>query len=184
MEWSEQPGDYLLFVGRAIRDKGRVESAQIAEKAGKGLVMFLKVEDTRENHYFELMQPLLQRAGVEVHLQATEAEKQAAYRGAQALLFPIAWPEPFGLVMAEPMAAGTPVIAFRQRAAPEVIDDGVTGFVVDELEGAVEAVSRLPQLSRAACRERVERCFSPRTAIEQHLDVYARMVAHNKERAW
>ena len=184
IEWSEQPGDYLLFVGRATPDKGPVEAAQIAEKAGKRLVMFLKVNEPPEHRYFELIQPLLQRAGVEVHLQATEAEKQAAYRGAQALLFPISWPEPFGLVMAESMAAGTPVIAFRQGAAPEVIDDGVTGFVVDDLEGAVEAVSRLPQLSRAACRERVERCFSPRTAIEQHLDVYARMVAHNKERAW
>lgn len=184
MPWSEQAGDYLLFVGRATPDKGPVEAAQIAEMAGKRLIMFLKVNEPPEHQYFDLIEPLLQRAGVEVHLQSTEAEKQEAFRGALATLFPISWPEPFGLVMAESMAAGTPVIAFRQGAAPEVIEDGVTGFVVDDIEAAVEAVSRLPQLSRADCRARVERFFSPRAAIERHLDVYARVAALNKEGAW
>jgi glycosyltransferase involved in cell wall biosynthesis len=103
--------------------------------------------------------------------------KDAFLGGAAALLFPIEWPEPFGLVMIEALACGTPVIGWRRGSVPEVIDDGVTGCIVESIEQAVEAVGRLARLSRHACRETFEQRFVSRRMAERYLDVYRSVIA-------
>jgi glycosyltransferase involved in cell wall biosynthesis len=176
--YSAEHGDYLLFVGRASPEKGPVEAIEIARGAGMPLRMLLKVNEEEERRYFETMvRPALD--GVDVHLQyqVTHEEKAEAYRGALATLFPIQWPEPFGLVMTESMATGTPVIAFRQGSAPEVIADGVTGFLCDDVDGAVGAVSRVRGINRKECRDRVELQFGSALNVVRHEALYQRIVA-------
>ena len=182
--WSVEPGAYLLFVGRASPDKGLVEAAEIARRANMPLRVYLKVNEAPEQRHFEEVRPLLEAARAEVRIGASESEKQEAYQGARALLFPIRWPEPFGLVMIEAMAAGTPVIAFRQGSVPEVVEQGVTGFICDDIDGAVAAVKQVHTLDRAASRSRVERLFSPAAAIERHLEVYRTIVRGRQESEW
>jgi glycosyltransferase involved in cell wall biosynthesis len=102
-------------------------------------------------------------------------QKEDFLRNARALLFPIDWPEPFGLVMIEAMACGTPVIAFRNGSVPEVLDDGVTGYVVDTIEGAVDAVDRIPELSRKKCRDVFEERFTAERMTRDYLAIYRRI---------
>ena len=108
------------------------------------------------------------------------AAKQAFLGRAQGVLFPIEWPEPFGLVMIEAMACGTPVVAFRRGSVPEVMTDGVTGFVVDDVAGGVRAVTRVPDLDRRACRAAFEARFDAATMVRNYLDVYDRLIAEHE----
>ncbi|MEO8538733.1 MAG: glycosyltransferase family 4 protein [bacterium] len=174
--WCEQAGEYLLFVGRAAPQKGPMEAIRIAERAGRRLVMLLKVNETAEHEYFEFLKPHLIRNHVQLELEVTERRKQAYMAGAFATLFPISWEEPFGLVMIESMVAGTPVIGFRRGSVSEIVEHGVTGFVCDDVESAAEAVAKVKELSRRSCRERVERLFSARGAIERHEALYRDLV--------
>lgn len=176
VEWSRDRGDYLLFTGRAAPEKGPMEALKIAERTGMPLRMLLKVNEPPEQEYFEMMRPECERLGVQVELDVTEAEKQRAFAGAYATLFPISWEEPFGLVMIESMAGGTPVIAYSRGSVPEVIEHGVTGFVCHELEEAIEAVQQVESLDRAACRQRVESVFSAEAAIDQHEQLFRSLV--------
>jgi glycosyltransferase involved in cell wall biosynthesis len=175
--WSNEPGEYLLFVGRAAPQKGPLDALRIADRAGFPLRMLLKVNEVPEQEYFETLKPMLRRSGVQVELNTTEAEKRAAYAGALATLFPISWEEPFGLVMIESMAAGTPVIGYRRASVPEVVQDSVTGFVCDDEDSAVEAVGRLGSIDRAACRDRALRCFDVHEALDRHVQLYRSAVS-------
>jgi glycosyltransferase involved in cell wall biosynthesis len=115
---------------------------------------------------------LLDGPGVEMIGEISDKEKPAFLSGAMGLLMPIDWPEPFGLVMIEAMACGTPVIAFNRGSVPEIVEDGLTGFIVEDIEGAVAAVSRIPTLSRKAVRKRFEQRFTARRMAEDYVSVY------------
>jgi glycosyltransferase involved in cell wall biosynthesis len=174
--WAERRGDYLLFVGRAAPEKGPLEAIEIAERARMPLVLLLKVNERLEAEYFEFLRPHIDRVGAHVEFQPAEEAKQRYFAGAYATLFPISWEEPFGLVMIESMAAGTPVIGFRRGSVPEVLEHGVTGFVCKDADEAVAAVPRIADLPRRASRERVERLFDTSVALDRHESLYASLV--------
>jgi glycosyltransferase involved in cell wall biosynthesis len=156
------PGDYLLFLGRINREKRPDRAIEIAARAGRRLILAAKVDPEDESYYREEIAPLLRRSPhVEFIGEVNEAQKDALLGGAYAYLFPIDWPEPFGLTMVEAMATGTPVIAWAHGSVPEVVDDGVTGFICTSMEQMVEAVDRVPEIDRHACRAYAEARFAP-----------------------
>ncbi len=182
-----EPGQYLAFLGRVSRAKGLHLAIQVARKARMPIKVaarlplpFSLLADWRADHeYYEHeVKPLLASADVEFVGEIGGPEKDAFLGGAAALLFPIQWPEPFGLVMPEAMACGTPVVALRNGSVPEVVRHGVTGFVCDSVDEMVEAVARIGQIDRRACREDVERRFSPSAMADGYEAVY-RELAEN-----
>jgi len=171
---SYRPGDYLAFLGRVSPEKGLEHAVSIARRAGMPLKIAAKV-DRADEHYFRLhVEALLRAPGVEFVGEIGEAQKTSFLGGAAALLFPIEWPEPFGLAMIEAMACGTPVIAFRCGSVPEVVDEGVTGFVVDNEDEAVECVPRAMDLDRRACRGRFEDRFSDERQALEYVNLFLR----------
>jgi len=165
---SETSDDYLLFVGRMNEEKGAHIAASVAKRLGRKLIMIGKANEPHEKAYFEEKVCPLLGDGIEYLGEVEHAAKVELYRKAECVLFPIQWPEPFGLVMIEAMACGTPVVAIRNGSVPEVIQDGVTGFIVDDEAGMVEAVARIGQIERAACRRLVEQEYNEETFIERH----------------
>jgi glycosyltransferase involved in cell wall biosynthesis len=166
------PGDYLAFLGRMSVEKGCVAAVDIARRAGLPVRFAGKLDRNEKPYWAEHVMPLFERGEVEYVGEIGGASKDRFLGGARALLFPIDWPEPFGLVMIEAMACGTPVIAFRRGSVPEVIEDGVTGFVVDDVEGAVAAVARLDELDRAVIRRRFEERFAEDIMIDNYVELY------------
>ena len=163
-------GGYLAFVGRVSREKRVHVAIEIARRSGMPLKILAKVEPS---DYFEQeIRPLLSAPGVEFLGEGDEAAKQALLAGAAALLFPIDWPEPFGLVMIEALACATPVIAFRRGSVPEIIEHGRSGFVVDDIEQAVAAVRRVREIDRAACRAAFEERFTAQRMASDYVDLY------------
>ena len=157
--------DYVLFLGRTSPDKGALRAVRAAKLAGRRLVMAVKVADPEEHeHWRNEITPELQE-GTEVHGEITHDEKVEMVSRARAVLFPIQWEEPFGLVMTEAMACGTPVIGHPFGAAPEVIADGETGFLVDTVEEIAERIDRVGEIDARACRERVETRFSKEAMV-------------------
>ena len=140
--------------------------------AGLPLKIAAKVDRADHDYFEERIRPLLDQPHVEMVGEIAEADKAEFLSGAHALLFPIDWPEPFGLVMIEAMACGTPVIAFEGGSVREVLEDGATGFIVHDVAGAAGAVARLPELSRAAVRRRFEERFTARRMARDYLGVY------------
>jgi glycosyltransferase involved in cell wall biosynthesis len=169
-------GGYLAFLGRVSAEKGLDGAIEIARRAGRELRVAAKI-DAADRPYFQArIAPLLRQPHVTYVGEIGEEHKGEFLGKAAALLFPIKWPEPFGLVLIEAMACGTPVIAFRGGSVEEVIDEGVSGFVCDGIESAVEAVARLGQISRARCREAFERRFSAARMAREYLEVYQRLI--------
>jgi len=170
-------GDHYLFLGRFSSDKGAREAALAAHEAGVELVLAAKMREPGEVEYFHTqVEPLLDssvRYVGEVGMQ----EKLELLGSARALLNPIRWPEPFGLVMIEALACGTPVLTFPWGAAPELVDDGTTGFVCDSDADLVAAIGRVGALDRAACRKAVETRFSADRMVRDHLDLYEQLLA-------
>jgi glycosyltransferase involved in cell wall biosynthesis len=164
---------YLAFLGRISPEKRPDRAIEIAIRAGIALKIAAKVDAVDRAYFEERIRPLLAHPLVEFIGEIGEREKGAFLGGARALLFPIDWPEPFGLVAIEAMACGTPVVAFRCGAAPEVIDPGLTGFVVDTLDDAVAAVARIGTLDRARVRAAFERRFSVERMADDYLAAYA-----------
>jgi glycosyltransferase involved in cell wall biosynthesis len=164
----EEKEDFVLFLGRAAPEKGLLRAVLAAREAGERLVLALKIADPiEEEHWVNEVQPLLPE-GTEVLGEITHAEKAALLGRARAVLFPIDWEEPFGLVMTESMACGTPVIATPRGSVPEVVADGETGFVVpvEEYPQAVaDRLRRLSEIDPHACRARVERLFSKEAMV-------------------
>lgn len=176
-------GNYLAFLGRVSPEKGLHFAIEIARRAGMPLKVAAKI-DRHDAEFFEsTLRPLLQSPGVEFLGEVGGHDKVALLRGAAALLFPIDWPEPFGLVMIEAFAAGTPVIAYRRGSVPEIVAHGATGYIVDSIDAAVAAVADIPQLDRAACRRAFEERFSVERMTRDYLTVYKALIAQAKRRA-
>ncbi|MDT5025437.1 MAG: hypothetical protein QOE61_1863 [Micromonosporaceae bacterium] len=170
-------GGYLLFLGRMTPDKGVREAVAIARAAGQQLVIAAKAREAAEQRYFaEEIEPLLDD-GVHFVGEVAGEIKLALLGGATALLNPIQWSEPFGLVMIEAMACGTPVVACPHGAAPEIVEDGHTGFLCSESAALVEAVQQIHGLDRAACRAAVIERFSTTRMVADHLAAYRDMLA-------
>ncbi len=166
------PGGYLAFLGRVSPEKGLLSAIDIAIRAGLPLRIAAKI-DPKDREFFDArIRPRLSHPLIEYLGEIGDAEKAGFLGGATALLFPIDWPEPFGLVMIEAMACGTPVIARRRGSVPEVMRDGVSGFTFETDAEAVEAVGRVGGLSRAACRAYFEERFTARRMAEDYMRVY------------
>ena len=173
----ETPGSYLAFLGRISPEKRPDRAIRIAQRAGIPIKLAAKVDKADEAYFRETIRPLLRGPGVEFVGEIGERDKDAFLGGARALLFPIDWPEPFGLVTIEAMACGTPVIAFRCGAVPELIVHGCNGFIVASEDEAVAAVQRLDALDRSACRRMFEERFTVERMARDYLRVYQRVVA-------
>lgn len=168
---------YLAFLGRLSRDKRPDRAIEIARKSGMRLKIAAKIGDDDQPYFHEVVEPLLDHDMVDFIGEIDETEKPAFLGKAAALLFPIDWPEPFGLVVIEAMAFGTPVIAWNQGAMPEIVDDGVTGFVVDTIDSAVKCVSMLDSLDRSEVRRVFEKRFSVTRMTRDYEAVYAAVAA-------
>jgi glycosyltransferase involved in cell wall biosynthesis len=163
---------YFAFLGRIAPEKGVDRAVRIAQHCGVPLKIAAKVDKVDEEYFHEQIKPLLTSSNVEFVGEIGDKDKSEFLSGAMVLLVPIDWPEPFGLVMIEAMACGTPVIAFNRGSAPEVIDDGLTGFVVEDINGAIGAVDRLSHLSREKVRKRFEQRFTARRMAQDYLSAY------------
>jgi glycosyltransferase involved in cell wall biosynthesis len=182
LHWlNERPDGYLASLGRVSPEKRVDWAIEIARRAGREIRIAAKVDEIDRPYFEAQIKPLLRLPHVTYLGEINERDKQAFLGNAAALLFPVDWPEPFGLVQIEAMACGTPVIALRRGSVPEVIDDGVSGFVCDDLDQMVEAVHRLPTLSRRGCRQRFETRFSAQRMASDYLRLYARMIDDDDE---
>jgi glycosyltransferase involved in cell wall biosynthesis len=169
------PGSYLAFVGRISPEKGVDRAIEIAQLAGIPLRIAAKVDRADEKYFAERIEPLLDDPLVELIGEIDDDSKNDFLGNAIATVFPIDWPEPFGLVMIESMACGTPVVAFRRGSVSEVMTDRVTGYVVDDVAGAVRAVDRIGGLDRAKCRAEFDRRFTADRMARDYLALYARL---------
>ena len=175
--YREDKEDFLFFLGRADEEKAPHLAIEAARRAGRRLVMCVTTKNEREQRYWaEQVEPLL-GGDIEVHGECDQEQKADLLGRAQALLFPIQWAEPFGLVMIEAMACGTPVVAWRNGSVPEVVDDGVTGFVVDSMDGLVRAIGRVGDLDPRAARAHVEARFSAAAMVTGYERAYERVLA-------
>jgi glycosyltransferase involved in cell wall biosynthesis len=165
-------GSYLLFLGRISPEKGVEDAIRIAEHSGMPIRVSGKIDKVDEDYFRERIKPLLKQPFVELIGELEQAEKDELMGNAYATLFPIAWPEPFGLVMIESMACGTPVIAYRQGSVPEVMQEGHSGFIVSGPEEAVSAVERVGSLERYRIRRYFEERFSAARMTDDYLAVY------------
>jgi glycosyltransferase involved in cell wall biosynthesis len=172
----EKPGDYLAFIGRVSPEKGVDRAIEIATAAQVPLRIAAKVDAVDREYHEAVVKPLLDHPLIEFVGEIGEDQKNEFLGNARGLLFPIDWPEPFGMVMIESMACGTPVVAFRRGSVPEVIDDGLTGWVVDAPEDAVEAVRRLGALDRKRCRRVFEERFTASRMADDYLEAYRSLV--------
>jgi glycosyltransferase involved in cell wall biosynthesis len=174
--WNSRPGEYLAFLGRISPEKRADRAVEIAKRLGMKLRVAAKVDAVDADYYRAEIEPLFRTPLVEFVGEIGEREKPAFLGGARALLFPIDWPEPFGLVMIEAMQFGTPVVAWRCGSVPEVIDEGITGFAVDDLDAAVRATRAAADLDRDRVQARFEVRFSARRMAADYLAVYQRLV--------
>jgi glycosyltransferase involved in cell wall biosynthesis len=172
-----QHGNYLAFLGRVSPEKGLDRAIQIACQAKMPLKIAAKIDTKDEEYFAQTIRPMLSEAGklAEFVGEIGGADKDEFLGNAYALLFPIDWPEPFGLVMIEAMACGTPVVAFCNGSVPEVMADGVTGFIVDSLPAGVAAVQRVASLSRRRCRQVFEERFCASRMAGAYLEIYKRL---------
>jgi glycosyltransferase involved in cell wall biosynthesis len=177
----EKPGNYLAFLGRISPEKRVDRAIEIAKRAGMPLKIAAKVDPVDSDYFDSVITPLLSNSLVEFVGEISDGEKDEFLGNAYALLFPIDWPEPFGLVMIEAMACGTPIIAYRGGAVPEVMEHGHTGFIVHGMEDAVEAVQRVAQLSRKRCREVFERRFTATRMAHDYVQQFERLIARSQE---
>ncbi|MDD3763719.1 MAG: glycosyltransferase family 4 protein [Nevskiales bacterium] len=168
----ESPGEYLAFIGRFSPEKRADRAIEIAVRSGLPLRIAAKLDRVDEPWFRDRVEPWLDHPLVEYVGEIDDAQKNAFLGNARALLFPVDWPEPFGLVMIEAMACGTPVIAFRRGAVPEVIRDGVNGYCVDDKDAAVKAVSAIGRIDRRRCRSDFEQRFSSRRMADDYLRCY------------
>jgi glycosyltransferase involved in cell wall biosynthesis len=173
--FKEKKEDYLLFLGRMSPQKGAHLAVETARRLGRRLVMATKMAEPGELEYFEAeVKPLL-TGDEEILGEVTFDEKIELYANAACTLMPIQWPEPFGLVMTESMACGTPVVAMRNGSVPEIVDDGVTGFIVEDFDSFVVRVSEAGRIDPAACRRAVEEKFSTEAMVGGYEAIYGKL---------
>jgi glycosyltransferase involved in cell wall biosynthesis len=176
-----KPG-YLAVLGRIAPEKAVDRAIHIARRAGVPLKIAAKVDPVDRQYYEHEIRPLLELPGIEYIGEISDAQKPDFLSGAVGLLMPIDWPEPFGLVMIEAMACGTPTLAYPGGSVPEIVEDGLTGFIVNNEAEAVDAVRRLPTLSRPRIRARFEERFTARRMAMDYLSVYRRMAESHAPR--
>jgi glycosyltransferase involved in cell wall biosynthesis len=176
----EQPDDYLAFLGRLSEEKRPDRAIEIAKRTGMKLKIAAKIDKADREYYNTEIKPLLDHPLIEFIGEIGELEKQEFLGNARALLFPIDWPEPFGLVMIEAMACGTPVIAYPCGSVPEIIDDGVTGFLVNSIDEATRAVERLDALDRRQCRLMFEKRFTAKRMASDYQKLYDRILVEQR----
>ena len=170
-------GDYLAFLGRISREKRPDRAIEIAIRSGVPLKIAAKIDKVDQDYFDTVIKPLLDHPLIEFVGEIDETQKSAFLGGARALLFPIDWKEPFGLVMIEAMSAGTPVIAWRKGSVPEVLAGGISGFIVSSIEEAVVAVGRVASLERADVRRYFESRFTVQHMAAGYLASYERLIA-------
>jgi glycosyltransferase involved in cell wall biosynthesis len=170
-------GKYLAFLGRISPEKGVDQAIEIARRSGTTLKIAAKVDPVDAGYFENSIKPLIGQDGVIEFIGEIGHEEKNDFIGdAAALLFPIQWPEPFGIVMIEALACGTPVIAYREGSVPEVLENGTTGFIVDNADQAVDAVKRLKEIDRKNCREHFERQFSDARMTNDYLTIYKKLI--------
>ena len=170
-------GSYLAFVGRLSPDKGPLDAIEVAERTGIPLKIAAKINEWEQDYVESKLRPRLRPPLIEYVGELCESDKRELVRGALAILCPLRWPEPFGLVMIEAMATGTPVVAYLAGAAPELVVDGVTGFLCSDVPAMVDRVTRVAALDRFACRRRVETHFSVHTMADAYERAFQSVVA-------
>lgn len=179
------PGDgrpgYLAFLGRIAAEKRPDRAIRIARACGIPLRIAAKVDKADQEYFDEVIRPMLDGGGVEMVGEIGEGQKAEFLGGALGLLMPVDWPEPFGLVMIEAMACGTPVVAFGHGSVPEVVEDGLTGFIVHDEAGAVRAVRRLGELDRAGVRRRFEERFTARRMAQDYVALYQGLAGEHRQ---
>ncbi|MEW5746400.1 MAG: glycosyltransferase family 4 protein [Nitrospirota bacterium] len=178
---NESPGSYLVFIGRISPEKGLELAVEVAKQADIPLKIAAKVGKADEAYYKEAIRPLLNHPLIEFLGEVGEREKQELLGNALAFLFPIDWPEPFGLAVIEALACGTPVIARRRGSIPEIVEDGLTGFIFDDIRGAVQAVRKAGSLNRIRVRSEFKRRFSARRMALDYLAAYERLMETHQE---
>ncbi|MBI3950951.1 MAG: glycosyltransferase family 4 protein [Acidobacteria bacterium] len=177
----EKPEKYLAFLGRISPEKQADHAIEIAKRVGMKLKIAAKVDKVDQEYFEQVMKPLLNHPLVEFLGEVGGHEKEEFLGNAYALLFPIDWPEPFGLVIIEAMACGTPVIAYRRGSVPEVIEDGISGFIVEDVEGAVKAVEQVATLDRRRCRQAFEERFTVTRMVNEYLATYRQLLEREIE---
>jgi glycosyltransferase involved in cell wall biosynthesis len=169
------PGDYFAFIGRISPEKRVDRAIDIALQCGVRLYIAAKVDRADQAYFDEKIKPLLKHPLIEFIGEIGEKDKRGFLANARALLFPIDWPEPFGLVLIESFACGTPVVAYRHGSVPEIVEHGVTGFIVTNQEQALRAAREIESIDRAACRASFEQRFSATRMATDYLELYRRM---------
>jgi glycosyltransferase involved in cell wall biosynthesis len=170
-------GDYLMFLGRLSPDKGAGRAIDVARKADVPLLLAGKMREPWERDYFEARVAPFLSEQIQYLGEVGHERKLELLADARALVFPIRWNEPFGLVMLEAQACGTPVLAFPEGAAPEVVDHGRTGFLCHDEDEMAEAVTKLDGIDRGACRTAVEGYFSTERMVREHIELYEDLLA-------
>jgi glycosyltransferase involved in cell wall biosynthesis len=171
-----RPEEYFAFVGRISPEKRVDRAIDIAKQCGIPLYIAAKIDGVDDPYYNQCIRPLMEDPLVTFLGEINDAEKSKLLKHAKALLFPIDWPEPFGLVMIESLSCGTPVIAYRNGSVPEIIEHGVTGFIVNNQEEAVEAARNIESIDRAGCRNVYEKRFSSTQMANNYVRVYQRLM--------
>jgi glycosyltransferase involved in cell wall biosynthesis len=174
--FEEKKGEDLLFLSRVAPEKGAHQAVAVAKAAGRRLILAGKVDRFNRDYYEEVMRDLIDGDQIVFVGEANGAQKRELFANAYCTLMPLDWEEPFGLVMPESMACGTPVIALRRGSAPELIAHGVSGFVVDTLAEMADAVADIPRIDPGACRRHVEARFSPAIMTEGYVRLYERIL--------
>jgi glycosyltransferase involved in cell wall biosynthesis len=177
LPFARRGGDYLVFLGRICAEKGVERAIEIATRAGRELKVAAKVDDADREYFEARIRHLLERPNIHFVGEVNDAEKAELLGGALALLFPIDWPEPFGLTMIEAMACGTPVLAWRRGSVPEIVKDGVNGRIVDSIPEAVAVIDELAALDRSKVRASFECRFSVERMTADYVALYNRLVA-------
>jgi glycosyltransferase involved in cell wall biosynthesis len=175
--FSEDGGEFFAFVGRICPEKNIEGAIAIARRTGVPLRIAAKVDPVDVEYHESVIKPLIDGRHVDYLGELGDAEKDELLGSACALLFPVDWPEPFGLAMTEAMACGTPVLALRRGSVPEVVEDGVTGFIRDSEEDLADTADQVTSLARRACRERVERLFSVDVMTDNYEHLYENLTA-------
>jgi glycosyltransferase involved in cell wall biosynthesis len=177
LRFSPAPGQYLAFLGRISPEKRPDLAIDVARQVGIPLKLAAKVDRTDRDYFQTLIKPRLSPPDIEYIGEISEADKSEFLGGARALLFTIDWPEPFGLAMIEALACGTPVIARRCGAVPEILREGITGFIGDSVEELAASVGKVERLSRAQCRAEFEQRFTVERMVDRYEEVYVRAMA-------
>lgn len=174
--FNAKPGEYFAFVGRISREKRVDRAIEIAGRCRRMLHVAAKIDPADQDYFTNTIRPLFNKPWVRYLGEVGQAEKRELLENARALLFPIDWPEPFGIVMIEALSCGTPVIAYRHGATPEVIEHGVTGFIVENMDEATHAAALVHELDRHACRAAFEQRFTSRRMAQDYLRLYEDLI--------